>query len=515
ATASALASALAIERAALWMRGIAGAVWLAVIGTAVIAAIAAALLGSRGLALSILAMAPVGTLVLARARGVQTIDTSWANLIIDHPARLIVATFLPLCALGAVLLSLPACSAGPPIARIDAAFTAVSAVCVTGLIVLDTPNAFSGLGQAVILALLQLGGLGIMTLSTAALGALGRRLSVRHEEAVAGLFSGEHRGLLFVALRRTLAVTVVAELAGAIVLTIAFWIHGDNFGTGLWRGVFTSVSAFCNAGFALQPNNLMDYQSSPAVLHAVAILIVAGGLSPLVIAALPRLLDRRSLPLQVKVVLASTIALLIIGTVGFGAFEWNHSLAELSFADRLQNAWFQSVTLRTAGFNSVDFESLRAATLPLACALMFVGGAPGSTAGGIKVTTMWIFFAAVAGALRGQAVASSFGRRIPHAVVYRAIAIMTISGVLVATVLMGLFLTQDMSGMLAVFEVFSAIGTVGLSMGGTAELDGLGKVMIMIAMFLGRVGPLTVLLFLVERRGQAPIEQLEENLEVG
>jgi trk system potassium uptake protein TrkH len=128
---------------------------------------------------------------------------------------------------------------------------------------------------------------------------------------------------------------------------------------------------------------------------------------------------------------------------------------------------------------------------------------------------MWIFFAAVAGALRGQAVASSFGRRIPHAVVYRAIAIMTISGGLVATVLMGVFLTQDMGGILAVFEVFSAIGTVGLSMGGTTELDGLGKVMIMIAMFLGRVGPLTVFLFLVERRGQPPIDQLEENLEVG
>lgn len=515
ATASALASVMAIERAALWMRGVAGAVWTGIIVGAVLAAVAAAVIGSVALALSILALAPVGTLVLARAGGVQTLDTSWAGLIVDHPARLIVATFLVLCALGAILLSLPVFAAGEPIGRMDAAFTAVSAVCVTGLITLDTPNAFNVPGQAVILVLFQLGGLGIMTLSTAALGALGRRLSVRHEEAVAGLFSGEHRGLLFVALRRTIAVTFAIELAGAIVLAIAFWADGDSFGMGLWRAVFTAVSAFCNAGFALQTDSLIGFQSSPVVLNTVAVLIIAGGLSPAAIVALPRVANRRPVSLQVKVVLASTVALLALGTVAFAALEWNHSLDGLSIGDRLQNAWFQSVTLRTAGFNSVDFAALRDATLPLACAMMFVGGAPGGTAGGIKVTTMWIFFAAVAAALRGESSASSFGRRIPHTAVYRAIAIITISGGMLALVLMGVFLTQDMRGVLAIFEVFSAIGTVGLSMGGTAELDGLGKVMIMIAMFLGRVGPLTVFLFLVERRGQPPVDQLEENLEVG
>jgi trk system potassium uptake protein TrkH len=340
-------------------------------------------------------------------------------------------------------------------------------------------------------------------------------LSVRHEEAVAGLFSGEHRGLLFVALRRTITITVAAEAVGALVLAVTFWIHGDSFGMGLWRGVFTSVSAFCNAGFALQSDSLMSYQGSPVVLNTVAMLIIVGGISPAVIVAMPRLTQRRSVPMQVKVVLAASAALVVFGTVAFAAIEWDNSLAGMSFFDRIQNAWFQSVTFRTAGFNSVDFEGLRAATLPLVCAMMFVGGAPGGTAGGVKVTTMWIFFAAVAGALRGEAAATSFGRRIPHTAVYRAIAIMTISGGLVAFVLMGVFLTQDMSASHAVFEVFSATGTVGLSMGGTAELDGLGKVMIMAAMFLGRVGPLTAFLFLVERQTPTSFDQLEENLEVG
>ncbi len=518
ALASALASALAVSRAAAWMPGVLTgwprAVWLALLATALVATAVTALTGSLGTALSILALVPLGTMLLARVRGVEVVDTSWAGLILDHPARLIVATFLLLCASGALFLSFPACSAGPAISRVDAAFTAVSAVCVTGLITLDTPHAWSGLGQFAIMLLIQLGGLGIMTLLTAALGALGRRLSVRHEEAVAGMF-GEHRGLLYVALRRTLAVTFAAEAAGAALLMILFWYHGDGFASGLWRGVFTSVSAFCNAGFALQTDSLIPYQTDPAVLHVVGILIVAGGLAPAVITALPRLVRGRSVPLQVKVVLAATAAALVIGWLGFAALEWNHTLDGLSIADKLHNAWFQSITYRTAGFNSVDFAHLRDASLPLACALMFVGGAPGGTAGGIKVTTAWVLFAAVAGALRGEADATSFQRKLPHRVIYRAIAITTIYAGMLLMVLMGIFLTQSMSGDKAVFEVFSAIGTVGLSIGGTSQLDGLGKVIIMIAMFLGRVGPLTMFLFLIERQTGVVREQLDESVEVG
>lgn len=518
ASASAFASLLAAARAMTFVgRALARSaqrVWLICAGAAVLTAILVVSLGHLAAALSILALMPAATLVFARGRGVEILDTSWAGLILDHPARLVVATFLFLCVVGFVVLSLPIC-ATDPMAAMDAAFTAVSAVCVTGLITVDTPSAWTGTGQLVILLLIQLGGLGIMTLSTAAFGALGRRLSVRHEEAVAGLFSGEHRGLLYSALRRTLAITFAAELAGAVLLTALFWNHSDSLGTAAWRGLFTAISAFCNAGFALQPDSLIPYQQAPAILHVVAILIVAGGLSPIVIAALPQLARGKVVPLQVKVVLVASIGLLLFGFVAFAAIEWNQSLARLSVIDRLHNAWFQSVTFRTAGFNSIDFTELGAAVLPLAFAWMFIGGAPGGTAGGIKVTTAWVLAATVAGALKGQGEASSFQRRISHTVVYRAIAIATIGAMVVITTIVAVLLTQSMATSLAVFEVFSAVGTVGLSLGGTAELDGLGKVIIMIAMFLGRVGPLTAFLLLTERQGERGREQLEENMEVG
>jgi trk system potassium uptake protein TrkH len=477
----------------------------------------AAATGSIRLALALLALLPVTSLIIARIRGVQIVGTSWAQTIQGQPARLVVATFLVLCAVGFVLLSLPVSAAdGRGIAWIDAAFTAVSAVCVTGLTTVDSSRAWSGEGLAVVLLLIQLGGLGIMTLSTAALGLLGQRLSVRHEEVVASLYSGEHRGRLFASLRRTLAVTFAAEAAGSVFLAVLFWREGDGFAEGLWRGLFTAVSAFCNAGFALQADSLIAYQGSPAVLHTIAVLIVAGGLSPAVIVALPRLARRKAAPLQVKVVLATSAGLLLFGFAGFASIEWNHALAGMSVADRLHNAWFQSVTFRTAGFNSIDFGALQAATLPLSLVLMFIGGAPGSTAGGVKVTTVWVLGATFAGALRGEPEATSFGRRIPHQVVYRAIAIAGIGALLLAALMTAVLLTQDMAMSMAVFEVVSALGTVGLSLGGTAELDGLGKVLIMIAMFLGRVGPLTAFLLLVERQHAGPrSDQLEENLEVG
>ncbi len=521
AGASALASAIAVVAAAAWMRGVlrgaALAAWMLLAAVAVLGAALAAATGSIRLALGILALVPASSLVVARIRGVEIVGTSWTQTIQGHPARLVVATFLVLCAAGFVLLSLPVCAAdGRGIDWIDAAFTAVSAVCVTGLTTVDTSRAWSGEGLAVLLLLIQLGGLGIMTLSTAALGLMGQRLSVRHEEAVAGLYSGTHRGQLFASLRRTLAVTFAAEAAGTVSLALLFWGEGDGFAAGLWSALFTSISAFCNSGFALQPDSLVAYQGSPAVLHTVGILVLAGGLSPAVIVALPQLARRKAVPLQVKVVVAATAGLMLFGFAGFASIEWNHALADMSVADRLHNAWFQAAAIRTAGFNSVDLGPLQAATIPLATVLMFIGGAPGSTAGGVKVTTVWVLGATFAGALRGEPEATSFGRRIPHQVVYRAIAIAGIGALLLAALMAAVLLTQDMAMSIAVFESVSALATVGLSLGGTAELDGLGKVLIMVAMFLGRVGPLTAFLLLVERQIAGPrTEQLEENVEVG
>ena len=438
---------------------------------------------------------------------------SWA---LEHPARLVVSTFLLLCVLGALALALPLSSATPTaIGVLDAAFTSVSAVCVTGLIVLDTPNAFSGFGQLVLVLLIQVGGLGIMAFYTVALRALGRRLSLRHEVTVAGALSVEQEGKLFGAVARVLAVTFVSEALGVLLLLLAFVNAGEGFRSALWRAVFTSVSAFCNAGFALQTDSLIPYQQSPLVLHTVAGLIIAGGLSPLAIVALPALIRRRPTPLQVKLVLSVTALLLVASTVAFLSFEWSASLAHLGFGARVNNAWFQAVTLRTAGFNSVDLMESRPATRSLMMAMMFVGGSPGGTAGGIKTTTAAVLVLAVAAAMRGRTHIAAFGRHIRHTSVYKAVAVTTVGLLTCMAGVTAMQLTQDLPFDVGVFEVVSALGTVGLSLNGTSHLDEVGKVVIMVCMFMGRVGPLTLFLFLAEQRAGATWVYPDEEIDVG
>ncbi len=460
--------------------------------------------------------ATLAVLLIARAPMLHQRALGLLTPVLSHPARLLVATFIALCTVGAVLLALPIAGAdGDPLSLIDAAFTSVSAACVTGLVVVDTALDFSTTGKIFILILIQAGGLGIMTFSTAAVRLLGRRLSLRHEAAVAGLLSRDHRGDLFLALRRAISVTVAFEALGALLLAGAFLVDGDGLFTALGRAVFTAVSAFCNAGFALQSDNLIGYQGNPVVLHVVALLIIAGGLSPLAIAALPDLVRRRPAPLQVKVILAATGLLLVIGFVMILALDWGHGLAGLSWGEKLHNAWFQSVTTRTAGFNSVDTSQLSAATLGVMMALMFVGGAPGGTAGGIKVTSFWVLLQVVGSAVRGRTAPVSFGRRIPPVTVYRAAAIATIAALAVVIGTTMLETTQGLGLQKAAFEVVSALGTVGLSVGATLDLDGVGKGIIIALMFLGRVGPLTIFLLLSDPREASGVEYPEEGIEVG
>lgn len=428
-------------------------------------------------------------------------SSGWLDMIAAHPSRLLVVTFAVLILIGSLLLALPASStADRSVGVFDSAFTAVSAVCVTGLIVLDTPNDFSGFGQVLILTLIQLGGLGIMTFSAAALGLLGRRLSLRHEGSLAGLLSGDDRSALTRSLKALFLVTFVAEALGAAVLTGAFALEGDGFATALWRGVFTAVSAFCNAGFALQTDSLVSYRQNGLILHVVAFLIVVGGVSPITTLALPNLLRRRPTALQTKVAVAVTAMLLLSGTVMIAAIEWTSTLSDLSWVQRLNNAWFQSVTLRTAGFNSIDVSQVQPATLTLMLVWMFIGGSPGGTAGGIKTTTVAVLILAIVGAIRGRAQIIVFGRYIPQDTLYRASTIATVGALVVGVAVLAMQLTQDMPDRMALFEVISALGTVGLSIGGTSHLDRVGELIIMCCMFLGRVGPLTMLVFLMEHR---------------
>lgn len=448
--------------------------------------------------------------------GMKRID--WWEPILGYPERLLVATFLALCLAGTVMLALPVSSATERgIAIVDAAFTAVSAVCVTGLIVLDTPVDFSVAGQVVILVLIQLGGLGIMTFSTAAIHLLGGRMSLRHEGAVAGLVSPQDRSQLFNATRRLIVFTFTTEALGALCLFVAFIGHGDALWPALWRAVFTAVSAFCNAGFALQSDNLMSYQQQPWVLHFVAILIIAGGLSPVVVLSIPAIVRRTGRPVaaQIQLALSTTLLLLVVGFVFILAVEWTNTLGGLPRWQRVHNAWLQSVTLRTAGFNSVDIAAVRPATLTLMLVWMFIGGSPGGTAGGIKTTTLATLVLAVVAAVRGRWTVTSFRRRLSHRTVYKATAIATVGVVTVLVALIAMQLTQAMPPGMALFEVVSALGTVGLSIGGTNLLDGVGKALIMACMFMGRVGPLTLFMFLSHRVQQTVWERPEEEIEVG
>ncbi|MBN2797578.1 MAG: hypothetical protein JXX28_00365 [Deltaproteobacteria bacterium] len=434
---------------------------------------------------------------------------------LSSSARMLVISFGLISLLGGVLLAVPGATAVPGSIRfIDALFTSVSATCVTGLAVLDTSRDFTLMGQAIVLALIQVGGLGIMTFATAFAVLLGRRMGVQQEALAAELIGvADARSDLERALRTVLKVTFLTELGGAALLTGLFSAHGDPLPQAAWRGLFTAVSAFCNAGFALQSDSLVPYQHSPAVLGVVGTIIVIGGMGPVVIVGLPAL-RRGSATLQTRVVVWMSGALLVGPAALILAFEWGHTLAGMSLVDKLSNAWFQSITLRTAGFNSIDFGAIQPATWTVSILCMVIGGSPGSTAGGIKTTTMAVLLLAVFGTVRGRAEVSAFRRRIPHRTVYEATAITTAGVLSVVVGLVAIQLTQQLAVDQALFEVVSAFGTAGLSMGATGQLDDVGKALIMLFMFAGRVGPLTLFIFLAGRFAQAP-RYPRESIQVG
>lgn len=415
----------------------------------------------------------------------------WWEPLLNHPARVLISTFLGLCLLGTLLLQLPWASTGGTISLVDAAFTSVSAVCVTGLTVLDTPRDFTLLGQAFLLLLIQCGGFGIMTISTVGLHALGKRLSLRQERLLTTLTDSSHSDLV-ASLVTIVRLTLLVELAGAALLAGCFLAAGDALPRALWQGLFTAVSAFCNAGFALHSTNLVPFQTSPLVLHTVATLIILGGLAPATCLILPDWLRGRAIPLAPRIALMTTAALLVTGTVAFLVFEWDNTLAGLSLVDKLHNAWFQSVTLRTAGFNSVDLATVLGPTCLLMHLWMFIGGSPGGTAGGVKTTTIAVLALTFWTNITGHAEVIVQNRRIPQATINRAVTLVGAGVLIWAATALALQITQPLPARALLFEATSALGTVGLSLGITPSLDGIGKIIIMLTMFIGRVGPLTL-----------------------
>ena len=438
------------------------------------------------------------------------------ELVLTDPARAIVASFLVLIVGGGTLLSLPTSGVSADAVRgIDAFFLATSAACVTGLSTVDVSKQLSGLGLVTLLLLIQLGGLAILTFSTAALSALGGRITARFEASSVGFRGIANRYGLAESLRTVLAVTFISEFVGAVALTLTFAQLGDSWPMALWRGVFHAISAYCNAGFTLQSTNLVAYQSDPVVLYIVGGLSVVGGLGPAVIVGLPALLRRDQGSLQIRIVVLMTAILIAAPALFIGALEWGNALAGLPWTDRVHNAILQSLSLRSAGFSSIALDSLQPGTVLWMCAVMFIGGGPGSTAGGVKVTTFAILVLGVVAAMRGRDYVEVFGRRLPHNMMYKAAAIATMGVLSVFCGLLAILVTQDMPFRVALFEVTSALGTVGLSLGGTHLLDEVGKLIIMACMFAGRIGPLTLFILLSELQAEAPSGYPTEELSVG
>jgi trk system potassium uptake protein len=414
--------------------------------------------------------------------------------------QLFVLSFAGLIGAGTLgLLLLPGIYAGPRLGFVDALFTAASAVCVTGLIVVDTATHFTGWGQLWLLLLIQLGGLGILTFTTLIIRMLGRR-SALHLESAAGAGVAGRLGDPRALLRAVIALTVGIEAIGAL----CFWLlwRGElGSGPAVWHAVFQAVSAFCNAGFSTFSDSLAGFRERPSVVLVAAGLIVAGGLGFIVLEDVRERIagHRRRLSTHARLVLATTGVLVLGAGLAFHAFEFHGTLGALGPVDRATNALFMAITPRTAGFNTVDYNQVADPSLALTLGLMLIGGAPGGTAGGVKVTTVALLVLLLVTRLRGRGDVSAWGRSVRGGAVQAAAGLVVGAIALLAVAIALLLLTEE-PGLAGhrehfaqlVFEAHSAFGTVGLSMGGTAELSPAGRLVVTGLMFVGRVGPISL-----------------------
>jgi trk system potassium uptake protein len=441
------------------------------------------------------------------------------------PALSLLILFLILISAGTVLLMLPIAAADGSATRfVDALFTATSAACVTGLVVLDTSRHWSAFGQVVILVLIQAGGFGIMAGSTLLLFLfVRRRTTLRDRVLVQESLGGLELGTVTTLLKRIAIFTIVVEVVGAIVLGIAF-TAGPEAGPpgdplGIWWGVFHSISAFNNAGFDLTGGfrSLVPFVDDWVVLLTIAILLTLGGLGFAVVADAADKRRWARMALETKLVLATTAALLVGGALLIGFTEWSNpvTLGALPAEQRMLNSFFESATLRTAGFTALETRAFTEASLFVVMALMFIGGASGSTAGGIKVNTFSVLFVAIVSTVRGQPSAMAFGRRIQHAVVYRALAVALLAIAFVFVIGLGLTLTTEATFVQTLFESVSAFGTVGASTGITRELTDPARLITTFAMFVGRLGPLTLVLALAARARPLPYRPALESVRIG
>ncbi len=439
------------------------------------------------------------------------------------PTRTIAVVFLLLILTGALLLTLPAASRdGFSCGFRPALFTATSATCVTGLILYDTWTQWSGFGQVVIICLIQIGGLGFMSIASLVLFALRRRVGLKQRMLIAQALSlNDLEGVVRLQ-KWVLFGSLLVESTGALILLIRFWPE-YGFLTALKWGAFHAVSAFCNAGFdifgCISPGaSLITFQSDPVVLLTLGILVVLGGLGFFVWEEIIRVRSFKKFSVYTKLVLLASGALLLTGTIFFCLLEWNNpkTLGPMTWGDKLLNGFFQSVTVRTAGFAAIDQAVLTDAGKAVSMVLMFVGGSSGSTAGGVKTVTLLTLILFLAARARGRSTVCIFHRTIPSEKVLDAV---TISFIMVVLAVFGggfICATSPVSFTDGLYESISALATVGLTAGATTSLSIPAQFLIILYMYFGRVGVLTISLgFLMGNRAEERLRYAQTNIFIG
>jgi trk system potassium uptake protein TrkH len=411
-----------------------------------------------------------------------------------NPPRILAVGFFIIIFIGAVLLNLPMASQNSrSIGFIDALFTSASAVCVTGLTVVNTAEHWTGFGQVVIIILIQIGGLGIMTMATIFALVSGKKISLRERLIIKEQLNQESLTGLVKLMKYVIAMTFGIEIVGAALLSVKF-IPEYGLWKGLWFSVFHAISAFCNAGFDITGSSFMGYNGSPITIITVSLLIIVGGLGFGVIIDIWRHRSWQRLSLHSKLVIIISTLLISLGTILILALEWGNpaTIKDLPLGEKILASLFAAIVPRTAGFNSIDVGSMLQTSAFLTIVLMFIGGSPGSTAGGIKTSTIGVIFMATMSIIKGDRDIEIYKKRIPQETVLKALAIVTVGMALIIGVSFILTITEKWSFLDTMFEATSAFATVGLSRGMTPNLSDAGKLIITATMYAGRVGPLTM-----------------------
>ncbi len=442
--------------------------------------------------------------------------------IINRPHQMVLFSFTGVILLGTFLLLLPVSSIdGKGMTFSDALFMATSATCVTGLSTLSIATKFSLFGQMVILFLIQIGGLSIMTLYSLSAILLGKSMGLKDRITMQGLLDVSSLEDLFIIIVDIVKYTFLIELWGGIVLTIGFTFEGFEFGQALYYGFFHAISAFCNAGFSLFETSLESYATKPLINGTIVILVFLGGLGFIVMKEIQEVVRSGKsivrLGLHTKVVVTTTVLLTITGFLFIFFGEFLNALDHFTLFEKFQVALFQSVTLRTAGFNTIPLTNLNNYTLYAMTLFMFIGGSPGSTAGGIKSTTLAILVQSIKSTLKSEKDVIVFGRKIPGQLVVRATALTFISILFTSFfILVMMKLEPEQEFLPLFFEVISAGGTVGLSLGITPQLTLMGKFAISALMLVGRIGPLTLMLAIGQKSmGSGKIDYPDGRIMIG